>query len=78
MCNVSGVFSWITVNFMLGRLGGNLPPLAALDMGGGSTQITFVPTRKVGDPTRLSGHGRGFYPDHIRTYTTGRQPTPSL
>ncbi|KAH3848006.1 ectonucleoside triphosphate diphosphohydrolase 5-like isoform X2 [Dreissena polymorpha] len=38
-----GVFSWITVNFMLGLLGGNEKPLAALDLGGGSTQITFVP-----------------------------------
>ncbi|XP_052765858.1 ectonucleoside triphosphate diphosphohydrolase 5-like [Mya arenaria] len=42
-----GVFSWITVNFMLGRLGGSAQPLAALDMGGGSTQITFVPSQKM-------------------------------
>ena len=31
-----------------GLLGGNEKPLAALDLGGGSTQITFVPQEQVG------------------------------
>lgn len=37
-----GIFSWFTVNFLLGRLStGNT--VAALDLGGGSTQVTFAP-----------------------------------
>ncbi|XP_045166671.2 ectonucleoside triphosphate diphosphohydrolase 5-like [Mercenaria mercenaria] len=40
-----GVFSWITVNFMLGLLSDSGHPEPALDLGGGSTQITFVPTK---------------------------------
>ncbi|XP_060562240.1 ectonucleoside triphosphate diphosphohydrolase 5-like [Ruditapes philippinarum] len=41
-----GVFSWITVNFMLGLLSDSGHPAPALDLGGGSTQITFVPTKQ--------------------------------
>lgn len=37
-----GIFSWFTVNFLLGRLGGH-NTVAALDLGGGSTQVTFSP-----------------------------------
>lgn len=37
-----GIYSWFTVNFLLGRLGGH-GTVAALDLGGGSTQVTFVP-----------------------------------
>ncbi|KAK3092397.1 hypothetical protein FSP39_002320 [Pinctada imbricata] len=37
-----GIFSWITLNFILGSLEGNRT-VAALDLGGGSTQLTFVP-----------------------------------
>ncbi|XP_060532260.1 ectonucleoside triphosphate diphosphohydrolase 5 [Cylas formicarius] len=37
-----GIFSWFTVNFLLERLNGNpLNTVAALDLGGGSTQVTF-------------------------------------
>lgn len=36
-----GIFSWFTVNYLLSRLNRNT--LAALDLGGGSTQVTFVP-----------------------------------
>lgn len=41
-----GVFSWMTVNFMLGYLTSNTDTVAALDLGGGSTQITFIPKEK--------------------------------
>ncbi|KAG8227954.1 hypothetical protein J437_LFUL008761, partial [Ladona fulva] len=43
-----GLFSWFTVNFLLDRLGGNADnTVAALDLGGGSTQITFaLPNKK--------------------------------
>lgn len=45
-----GLFSWINVNFLLDKLFGSpAKTLAALDLGGGSTQITFAPW----DPTRL-------------------------
>lgn len=40
-----GIFSWFTVNFLLERFNshnsGNT--VAALDLGGGSTQVTFSP-----------------------------------
>ncbi|XP_014087972.2 nucleoside diphosphate phosphatase ENTPD5 isoform X1 [Bactrocera oleae] len=43
-----GIFSWFTVNFLLGRLS-KINQAAALDLGGGSTQVTFAPT----DPDQL-------------------------
>ncbi|XP_067011798.2 ectonucleoside triphosphate diphosphohydrolase 5 isoform X2 [Anabrus simplex] len=43
-----GLFSWFTVNFLKDRLGGNVEEtVAALDLGGGSTQITFAPTDAI-------------------------------
>ncbi|XP_018901655.1 ectonucleoside triphosphate diphosphohydrolase 5 isoform X2 [Bemisia tabaci] len=39
-----GLFSWFTVNFLMGKLGGSVEDtVGALDLGGGSTQITFAP-----------------------------------
>jgi len=39
-----GIFSWFTVNFLLERMSGNPEKtVAALDLGGGSTQVTFSP-----------------------------------
>lgn len=35
-----GIFSWFTVNYLLNRLGKNT--LAALDLGGGSTQVSLI------------------------------------
>lgn len=46
-----GIFSWFTVNYLLGRL--SKDTLAALDLGGGSTQVTFV-------PKDLEKHGRAL------------------
>nr|AEE62408.1 unknown [Dendroctonus ponderosae] len=38
-----GIFSWFTVNFLLNRLNSNpANTVAALDLGGGSTQVTFA------------------------------------
>ncbi|XP_055296253.1 ectonucleoside triphosphate diphosphohydrolase 5 isoform X3 [Sitodiplosis mosellana] len=37
-----GIYSWFTINFLLGRLGSK-NTVAALDLGGGSTQVTFAP-----------------------------------
>lgn len=37
-----GIFSWFTVNFLLNKIGSNpAKTVAALDLGGGSTQVTF-------------------------------------
>jgi ectonucleoside triphosphate diphosphohydrolase 5/6 len=41
-----GIFSWFTLNFLLGRLN-TRNTLSALDLGGGSTQVTFVPKDEV-------------------------------
>lgn len=46
-----GIFSWFTVNFLLGTLAGP-NTVAALDLGGGSTQVTFVPL----DPRKTPSH----------------------
>lgn len=37
-----GVFSWITVNYLMGRTAGST--VGTLEMGGGSAQIAFVPS----------------------------------
>ncbi|XP_029190363.2 ectonucleoside triphosphate diphosphohydrolase 5-like isoform X2 [Acropora millepora] len=43
-----GLFSWITVNFLLGGLGiGSSKVYGTLDLGGGSTQITLNPVTLV-------------------------------
>ena len=43
-----GVFAWITVNYLLNRIGSSLPnkqeTAAVMDLGGGSTQIVFEPS----------------------------------
>ncbi|OCT68140.1 ectonucleoside triphosphate diphosphohydrolase 5 [Xenopus laevis] len=40
-----GIFAWITVNFLTGRLHSHRS-VGILDLGGGSTQITFLPLTK--------------------------------
>ncbi|XP_004714524.1 ectonucleoside triphosphate diphosphohydrolase 8 [Echinops telfairi] len=67
-----GVFSWVTINYVLGMLltysfSGQWvrPPEAtlvgALDMGGASTQISFVPGGPITDPnTQASPHLYGY------------------
>ncbi|PIK50990.1 putative ectonucleoside triphosphate diphosphohydrolase 5 isoform X1 [Apostichopus japonicus] len=42
--NMEGIYIWFTLNFLLGVLGSSdKSTVGALDLGGGSTQITFVP-----------------------------------
>ena len=43
-----GLYGWFTVNFLYGVFssGSLASSVAALDLGGGSTQITFVPSIK--------------------------------
>jgi apyrase len=64
-----GVFGWIAVNFILGHLshGGPFPTVGALDLGGASTQITFLPLdhpRSHGQQLRL---GENTY--HLYTHS---------
>ena len=53
-----GVFAWMTVNFLLGALGGsgiqNTKP--TIDLGGGSMQLTFHPK----DPATVSAAPAGY------------------
>ncbi|XP_015433577.1 PREDICTED: ectonucleoside triphosphate diphosphohydrolase 5 isoform X2 [Dufourea novaeangliae] len=51
-----GIFSWFTVNFLLERFSIHNPgnTVAALDLGGGSTQVTFSPT--ILQEKKLDGH----------------------
>jgi guanosine-diphosphatase len=57
---MEGVYAWITINYLLGKIGGpdKTPTAAALDLGGGSTQIVFHPTfpetPRDGLPTKLA------------------------
>ena len=61
-----GVFGWLTVNYLLGHLhhGGTFPTVGALDLGGGSTQVTFVPVdrpREHAQTIYLSGKRYPLY-----------------
>lgn len=51
-----GIFAWFTVNFLIDRLNGQTSDgtVAALDLGGGSTQVTFAPCEA--DVERLKRH----------------------
>ncbi|MCL4135169.1 UNVERIFIED_CONTAM: hypothetical protein GTU68_024562 [Idotea baltica] len=52
-----GIFSWFTVNYLLDVISGPVKEtLVALDLGGGSTQITFIPSA----PQSLSSAHRDF------------------
>lgn len=41
--NSEGIFSWVTINFLLKKLHSSKKSVAVLDLGGGSTQVTFTP-----------------------------------
>ncbi|XP_031841057.1 ectonucleoside triphosphate diphosphohydrolase NTPase isoform X2 [Nomia melanderi] len=51
-----GIFSWFTVNFLLDRFSTHNPgnTVAALDLGGGSTQVTYSPDAT--QEKKLDGH----------------------
>lgn len=55
-----GVYAWITINYLLGKIGGpdKTPTAAIFDLGGSSTQVVFHPTFKDaangGKPEKLA------------------------
>ncbi|XP_055503135.1 ectonucleoside triphosphate diphosphohydrolase 1 isoform X1 [Leucoraja erinacea] len=72
-----GAFGWITINYLMGILqqdtAGEPDTLGALDLGGGSTQITFVPDREVQAPQnamhfRLYGRDYNMYTHSFLCY----------
>uniref|UniRef100_A0A8C8SKZ7 nucleoside diphosphate phosphatase n=1 Tax=Pelusios castaneus TaxID=367368 RepID=A0A8C8SKZ7_9SAUR len=56
-----GISAWITINFLTGTL--NAPrkrSVGMLDLGGGSTQVTFLPVTETALQTSPAGHGTSF------------------
>jgi apyrase len=64
-----GVYGWIAVNYLLGHLehGGAFPTVGALDLGGASTQITFVPLDYPRDHAQPVEIGNNSY--HLYSYS---------
>ncbi|CDS02021.1 related to GDA1-guanosine diphosphatase [Sporisorium scitamineum] len=65
-----GVFAWITVNYLLNRIGSSsadkLETAAVMDLGGGSTQIVFEPTF----PSALQGMQPGEHVYQLNAFGT--------
>ncbi|XP_066172821.1 ectonucleoside triphosphate diphosphohydrolase 6 isoform X2 [Sylvia atricapilla] len=56
-----GISAWITINFLTGMLDDpQKRSVGMLDLGGGSTQITFLPRTKATLQTSPSGHTTSF------------------
>ena len=71
-----GIFSWFTLNFLLDRLQHLAPPrrvhktVVALDLGGGSTQITFLSANKTKNKHGAEfSHDLNVFGERIRLYT---------
>ena len=70
-----GVFSWFTLNFLLDRLKHLAPPrrahktAVALDLGGGSTQITFLSGDAANQHGEEFSHELNVFGEQIRLYT---------
>ncbi|SPO20228.1 related to GDA1 - guanosine diphosphatase [Ustilago trichophora] len=65
-----GVFAWITVNYLLNRIGSSsadkLETAAVMDLGGGSTQIVFEPSF----PSALQGMHPGEHVYQLNAFGT--------
>lgn len=62
------VYSWLTVNYALGKLAGEGPTDGALDLGGTSAQIAFVPGEPGDAPTLPVTIGGKTYPVYAQSY----------
>ncbi|KAJ3269551.1 Guanosine-diphosphatase [Terramyces sp. JEL0728] len=63
-----GAFAWITINYLLGNIGGRdkKPTVGIMDLGGGSTQIVFEPSGSMHPGShkkelKFSGHDYVLY-----------------
>ncbi|KAK7878352.1 hypothetical protein WMY93_031069 [Mugilogobius chulae] len=65
-----GVSAWLTVNYLLGALGGDTESVGVLDLGGGSTQVTFSPRSKFVEFVSTSDlHKFSLFESNYRLYT---------
>lgn len=68
-----GLFGWYTVNFLLNRLHNISQSAATLDLGGGSTQVTFstndMNTLVMSPPGRIAKHQIEGEPEYIYTHS---------
>ena len=64
-----GVYGWLTVNYLLGHLEhrGPFPTVGALDLGGASSQITFVPLDHPRESRQMIRLGGSVY--HLYTHS---------
>ncbi|PWY98784.1 hypothetical protein BCV70DRAFT_201579 [Testicularia cyperi] len=71
-----GVFAWITVNYLLNRIGSSskdsakIETAAVMDLGGGSTQIVFEPTFT----SALQGMQPGEHVYQLNAFKRGKVP----
>ncbi|MCB9703395.1 MAG: hypothetical protein H6711_16000 [Myxococcales bacterium] len=63
-----GLYGWITANYALGRLTSDEPTVGALDLGGASAQITFVPADAQGAPTMNVKFGDKSFAVYTHSY----------
>jgi len=66
-----GIFSWVTINFLLDKLENLSDSAVALDLGGGSTQISFIPSSVASVQEAPEGylHDRQFSGKNAKIYT---------
>ncbi|KAK2579445.1 hypothetical protein KPH14_002654 [Odynerus spinipes] len=66
-----GIFSWFTVNFLLDRLNSHTSEntVAALDLGGGSTQVTFSPDKIQAKELKQHVYAINAFSHNMSVYT---------
>lgn len=62
------LYAWISANHALGNLAGDKPTVGALDLGGASTQIAFVPADPAGAPTLTARFGDRSFAVYAQSY----------
>ncbi len=66
-----GLYAWLTTNYALGNLDGEKPTVGALDLGGASAQVAFVPADAGDAPTStltLAGKSYSVYAHSYLNY----------